>query len=184
MVSSAVELLRLHGYNGTGLRDVLADADAPRGSIYHHFQGGKAQLGVEALIQAGQFIGAAAATAFGVEDVVDGLRRFLSWWTDYVEQTDFQAGCPVVAVAAEFHPEAPQLTATAAAVFEQWQQGLGARLRGAGLSAREAREFATLIVAAIEGATVMCRARGNREPLRQVSRQLTDALRAALKSSG
>ncbi len=180
MVSSAVQLFRRHGYNGTGLREVLADSDAPRGSIYHHFVDGKAQLGVEALIEAGQFIGAAALTAFSAGDVVKGLERFLAWWTDYLAEQNFEAGCPVVAVAAEFHPEAPQLTATAAAVFDQWQGGLAARLRAAGMSQRESREFAALVIAAIEGATVICRAQQDREPLVRVGRQLTAALRRAL----
>jgi AcrR family transcriptional regulator len=183
MVRSAVQLLREKGYNGTGLRDVLADSDAPRGSIYHHFAGGKAELGVSALIEAGQFIGTAANAAMQDVDVVDGVRRFLAWWTDYVEETDFRAGCPVVAVAAEFHPEAPQLTGMANMVFAAWQDGLAARLRAAGLNQRKARDLAALIIAAIEGATVMCRARGDREPLVRVRRQLTDAVRAAVAAA-
>jgi len=182
MVRSAVQLFRRHGYNGTGLREVLADSAAPRGSIYHHFEGGKAQLGVEAVIDAGQFIGAAAVTAMQTADVVEAVRRFVAWWTDYMAETGFQAGCPIVAVAAEFHPEAPQLTATAAAVFEQWQRGLTGRLRAAGIGARDARELAVLVIAAIEGATVMCRAQGDREPLTRVSRQLTKTLRCALSA--
>ncbi|WP_203217549.1 helix-turn-helix domain-containing protein [Nocardia arthritidis] len=48
MVLSAVQLFREHGYSGTGFRDVIAHSGAPRGSIYHHFPGGKAQLGQEA----------------------------------------------------------------------------------------------------------------------------------------
>src|SRR5436190_14240465 len=146
MVRSAVQLFRRHGYNGTGLREVLADSAAPRGSIYHHFEGGKAQLGVEAVIDAGQFIGAAAVTAMQTADVVEAVRRFVAWWNDYMAETGFQAGCPIVAVAAEFHPEAPQLTATAAAVFEQWQGGLTGRLRAAGIGARDARELAVLVI--------------------------------------
>ena len=49
MVFSAMQLFRRHGYNGTGFREVVAHSRTPRGSIYHHFPEGKAELGVDAL---------------------------------------------------------------------------------------------------------------------------------------
>src|SRR4030081_3788169 len=109
MVASATELFRMHGYNGTGLRDVIAHSGAPRGSLYHHFPGGKAELGRAALALAGDFIGHGFRSAFEAGDVVAGLALCLSQWTAYVEAGGFQAGCPVLAVAAESHPDAPDL---------------------------------------------------------------------------
>ena len=44
MISSAAALIGAHGLSGTSFSDVLADSGAPRGSIYHHFPGGKRQL--------------------------------------------------------------------------------------------------------------------------------------------
>ena len=44
MIASAAELFREQGYSATGFRDVVEHSGAPRGSIYHHFPGGKAQL--------------------------------------------------------------------------------------------------------------------------------------------
>ena len=41
-------LLAEKGYAGMELRDVAERGEAPRGSIYHHFPGGKAQLAAEA----------------------------------------------------------------------------------------------------------------------------------------
>ena len=49
MVRSAAYLFRERGYSGTGFRDVIAHSGAPRGSIYHHFPDGKAQLAEEAV---------------------------------------------------------------------------------------------------------------------------------------
>src|ERR1700709_759394 len=49
------ELFRRQGYNGTGLKQVVAEADAPFGSLYHHFPGGKAELGDEVIRKAGTF---------------------------------------------------------------------------------------------------------------------------------
>jgi AcrR family transcriptional regulator len=44
MISSAAALIGARGLSGTSFSDVLADSGAPRGSIYHHFPGGKKQL--------------------------------------------------------------------------------------------------------------------------------------------
>ncbi len=100
------------------------------------------------------------------------------WWIRYVEGTGFQSGCPVVGVAAESHPEAPELGAAAAAAFERWQSTLARRLHDGGYTGpEEAEDMAGLIIAALEGATVMARAAGDREPLVRAGRQIARALR-------
>src|SRR2546426_10055961 len=48
LLNGARQLLAEKGYAGMELRDVAARGHAPRGSIYHHFPGGKRQLAVEA----------------------------------------------------------------------------------------------------------------------------------------
>src|SRR5436190_23352155 len=97
MVRSAVQLFRRHGYNGTGLREVLADSAAPRGSVYHHFEGGKAQRGVDAGIDGGQFSGAAAARALQSDDVGEAARGFVASGADDVAGTGFDARWPRMA---------------------------------------------------------------------------------------
>src|SRR5262245_55101569 len=59
MVRGAAELLRERGYSGTGFREVIEITGAPRGSIYHHFPDGKAQLAGEAV----EYVGALAREA-------------------------------------------------------------------------------------------------------------------------
>src|SRR2546429_9198229 len=49
MVRSAASLIRTRGVSATSFSDVLADSGAPRGSIYHHFPDGKAQLAADAI---------------------------------------------------------------------------------------------------------------------------------------
>src|ERR1700728_5434053 len=48
MVQAARQLIRERGYNATAFSDVLELSGAPRGSVYFHFPGGKAQLAMEA----------------------------------------------------------------------------------------------------------------------------------------
>ena len=53
MVLSAAQLVRIQGVGATGMRDVVAHAEAPRGSLQHYFPGGKDQLIAEAVAWAG-----------------------------------------------------------------------------------------------------------------------------------
>src|ERR1700729_96954 len=57
MVRSAAQLIRRKGVSGTGMREIVAEAEAPRGSLQHYFPGGKEQLVADALL----WMGAVAA---------------------------------------------------------------------------------------------------------------------------
>src|SRR3954449_5398505 len=48
LLNGARQLLAEKGYAGMELRDVAERGKAPRGSIYHHFPGGKVELAREA----------------------------------------------------------------------------------------------------------------------------------------
>lgn len=181
MLDSAIELFRQHGYNGTGFRDVVAHGGAPRGSIYHHFPEGKAQLAVEALELAGERIDAVFRQ--GAEegaDFVAGFEWVWSWWVGYVVGSDFDAGCPIAGVAMESHPEAPEVTEAADGVFRRWVNSIAMGLQISGLGADEAKGVAALIIAAQEGATLMARAARSPEPLERVGEALAAMLRQRL----
>jgi TetR/AcrR family transcriptional repressor of lmrAB and yxaGH operons len=44
ILRAALSHFQRHGYHGAGLAEILEEARAPKGSLYHHFPGGKAQL--------------------------------------------------------------------------------------------------------------------------------------------
>ena len=54
MVVSTALLIREKGARATSIDDVLAHSGAPRGSVYHHFPGGREQLLREATDFAGE----------------------------------------------------------------------------------------------------------------------------------
>jgi AcrR family transcriptional regulator len=178
MVRSAAVLLREHGYAGTGFRDVIAHSEAPWGSIYHHFPGGKAQLAEEAVRYAGDFV-AQLIEHSPPDDPIATLRGFLAIWKQGLETSDFRAGCPVVAVATEAPADQPALSEAAAHAFAQWEQALAATLRRSGISRARSRRLATIVVASIEGAIVLSRARRSTRPLDDVGRELELVLKAA-----
>src|SRR5918996_2232156 len=165
MIRSAAALFREQGYSGTGFRDVIAHSGAPRGSIYHHFPGGKAQLGAETVRRVGERVGAGLDALAEQGDPVAMLRTLVTGWRQTLVENEFRAGCPIVAVAAEHHPEAPELADAAADAFARWQDPLSASLRKAGIKPARARRLAALITAGIEGAIILGRATRSTEPL-------------------
>src|SRR5205807_1704628 len=49
----SADLFRKQGMAGTGIKQILRGADAPFGSLYHHFPGGKDELAAETIKRAG-----------------------------------------------------------------------------------------------------------------------------------
>jgi AcrR family transcriptional regulator len=180
MVRGAAQLLRERGYTGTGFREVIALTGAPRGSIYHHFPGGKAELAGEAVGYVGGLARQAIESDLAGGDPIAALRGFVELWRADFERSGYRAGCPIAAVAVESHDEAPELLDAADRAFGQWQSAFAASLRQAGVARQRAERLAALVVAAVEGAIVLSRARRDPQPLLDVARELEASLGEAL----
>jgi AcrR family transcriptional regulator len=180
MVRGAAELLRQRGYTGTGFREVIEITGAPRGSIYHHFPGGKAQLAGEAVDYVGALARDAIAGEFEDADPIGALRTFVELWRADFERSGYRAGCPIAAVAVENHEEAPELLDAADRAFDAWRVAFADCLRRAGVAQARSESLAVLVVSAVEGAIVLSRARRDSAPLLDVADELEGAIRAAL----
>jgi AcrR family transcriptional regulator len=178
MTRSAAVLFGERGFSGTGLRDVIAHSATPCGSIYHHFAGGKAELAREAVRHAAGVVAGPVGNAARGGDPIATLHAWLDHWRDALERSDFRAGSAVLAVAAE-PEEQTGARAAAAAAYEGWADTFAATLHGAGVRRKKAARLATLTVAAIEGAVVVSRARGDTRALDHVGRELEAAIDAA-----
>src|SRR5437763_6774264 len=97
MIWSAALLMRKHGVEGTSFSEVIERSRAPRGSIYHHFPGGKAQLVEEATRYAGDVVAALFTQAIEKGDPLEGLDAIGDFWRGVLHDSDFAAGCPVLA---------------------------------------------------------------------------------------
>ena len=169
MVTSAALLLREDGVAGTGFRDVVAHSGTPRGSIGHHFPGGKRQLVAEAVRWAGDLssrsMRAKADTPAEIVALILGLYRRALF------DTGFAAGCPVGAVAQEAYDD-PELRAAVREVFDDWREVLRESLARAGRSPEEAAELADMAIASMQGAIMLSRVDGDTAALDRVERQL------------
>jgi AcrR family transcriptional regulator len=171
MIQSAALLFRSQGIEGTSFSDVLEHSGAPRGSIYHHFPGGKSQLAEEATRYAGDFIAAGLVTALADNDPLAAVRAFTASWLDILRRADFAAGCPVVAAAVE-GDRAPGAREAASAAFSRWEELIASGVERHGTPPERARSIGSLVVAAIEGGIVMARAQRSTEPLERVAAEV------------
>lgn len=179
MVRSAARLFGERGFAGAGLRDVVAHSSAPRGSIYHHFPGGKKQLAVEAAELEGREIRAAIEGSLAELGLAETLSTFGEMFRRRVKDQPERLGCPVAA-AALARPEDPALAAAATAAFQSWEAPIAAALREEGVKRKDAENFAGLVVSTIEGALVRARAAGDDAPLASAVAGLRQALEALL----
>jgi AcrR family transcriptional regulator len=182
MVVSAALLIRERGAHATAISDVLEHSGAPRGSAYHYFPGGRTQLLCEAVDFAGDHVGAIIADAAGGLELLDTL---IDKYRHQLLDSDFRAGCPIVAVSVESGEEQDRermvpVIERAAAAFDRWTDLIARRLIADGISADQANELAVLATSAIEGAILLARVRRDVAPLDLVHRQLRASLLAAM----
>jgi AcrR family transcriptional regulator len=167
-IRSAALLFRERGVDGTGLREVVEHARAPRGSLQHHFPGGKEQLVVEAVAWiAGKAAEPLRATLDATPPppartvVAELFERFRSLLT----MTDYRAGCPIAAAVVDGGADHDAVAAAAHEAFRRWAGPLEQALRRGGLSEVRAARVALLVISSVEGALIMSRARRDMDAL-------------------
>lgn len=175
MVIGAATLLAQRGLQATSFSEVLEFTGAPRGSIYHHFPGGKDQLVKAAL----DFVTAQMGSYFSPkegappEEVTD---LFLRLWRGILLRFEFKAGCAVVAVTVA--ADSPELLDHTASIFRAWRSRLAGLFAVGGVAKDDAIRFAATLVAASEGAVVLSRGERSLEPFDLVAGQLVEQARS------
>src|SRR6266403_784977 len=92
MIEQTEALLATKGLHGASFTEVLEAAGAPRGSLYHHFPGGKDQLVAAAL-------DLAAERAFARLDELRGrpatevAEGFIGGWRTSLKRANLQVSC-------------------------------------------------------------------------------------------
>jgi AcrR family transcriptional regulator len=181
MISGAAELLSRRGLEGTSFADVLAATGAPRGSLYHHFPGGKDELVAEAVRHAGSLL-PAWLERLVADDPVEVTSAFVDVWRRLSRSSDPPAGCAVAAVTVAA-PADSGLRAVTAEVFAAWREALARRYEAGGIPSDRADPLAVTVIAAVEGAIVLSRAADDPGPLDIVERHLRELARGAARAT-
>ncbi len=177
MLESAAQLLRERGAAAVTIDEVLVRSGAPRGSVYHHFPEGRSQILREALEYAGREITASIDEAAG-ESAAALLRLFVEFWEQCLVDSDYNAGCPVLAAAVGSGADEQQLTSVAADIFGRWREASRQAYLREGFEPSDAIALADTTISAMEGAVVLCRSIRSLEPLHDVAAQMEFLIKA------
>ena len=180
MIRSAIELLRERGYTRTSFGDVIAHSGAPRGSIYHHFPGGKQQLVAEAVRRYAAITLAAINRAAESGSSVDTVRIFFETVRSGLRASDFRSGCAIAGVVLDLTADDAVLLQLTAESFRAWRTRLASAFRKDGATEAQARRLATLVVASVEGALMLARAERDVAPITDVGHELEAHLKSVL----
>ena len=170
MVNGAISLLAEKGVQGTSFAVVTEATKTPRGSIYHHFPGGKNELIEEAVTSIGQLV-TALIDAVEVDSPSKVVDVFVESWRALLLANNFASNC-AVANASLGASDEDSLKASADEVFKKWQHSLARAFERSGAKRKDAVDFAAVCLASVEGALILGRASGSDEVFNALSRHL------------
>lgn len=186
MVFSGAQLIRRDGVTATGMREVAAHAQAPRGSLQHHFPGGKEELVNEAVGWAGRYASRRVGRIVAAlpEPTPSALfAAMVRQWTDEYWTAGFAGGCPVAAATVDCAESAASTREAVSAAFATWSGSVARALVGMGVPEPRANALATLMISSLEGAILMARAERDVRALTTAARELGPLLDAAVSTA-
>lgn len=183
LISAMADALQRRGFHGVGVNDILTEAQAPKGVLYHHFPGGKTELAVAAI---GSAVTRMQTGLARLSETRTGLGEILETWfgaaQKQLEQSSFERGCPLATVSLESTSEDLVLREALTSAFGEIRGQLATLLMDAGIAAPRAQPLSALIVSAYEGALIQARVSGNATPMRDTTDMLLALVRSELAS--
>ena len=179
IVRSAAALVRERGVHGVGLRQIVVHADGPRGSLQRYFPGGKTQLITEALNLVGaEMLHDTDSGLIEATTLADAIDAIFAPWRQVLVESNFTMGCPIAATVIDASGD-DRLRQEARALLDQWRNRVHAALVEFGVQESTAKDDASVLLAALEGALILSRASQSTESLDTVQRFLTTSLTQA-----
>ena len=181
ILGATAALLRRKGYTGTGLKEIVKASEAPFGSVYHFFPGGKEELGAEAIRVSGRTYNALIQAFYeGASDLVTATSEFFEAGAQVLRETNYEDACPIATVALEVASTSEPMREATADVFESWISDLTGYLVESGAEPKRAREASIILFNLVEGAFILCRAWRSTEPMELAGRLATNIVADAL----
>ena len=166
LVDASAELFGRQGLNGTGIKQVLAVAQAPFSSLYHHFPGGKTELAATVIRTAGERYQQLVESVWDeLPDVIGAVAAVFEGAARTLESTDFAVACPIATVALEVASTNEELRLATAQVFEAWTESGANRLAAAGVAPDDAWTLALVLISLLEGAFILSQSAKSTAPM-------------------
>lgn len=169
MLPQLGEVFRAHGYEGASLTLITAATGLGKGSLYHLFPGGKAQMAKEVLAEIDRWFEREVFTPLREGDAHTGIARMFKATDAY-----FRSGRRVCLVGVfALGAARDEFAAAVHGYFARWREALAQALRRAGHGRGEAAELAEDILAGIQGALVLARAADDAKIFSRALQRLT-----------
>jgi TetR/AcrR family transcriptional regulator, lmrAB and yxaGH operons repressor len=172
LIVTAAQLFRRNGYHATGLAELLTSAQVPKGSLYHHFPDGKADLAIAAADWVATEYMRIMDDAFGpAPDFVQGATTLCFKLAKLFDKMQAINACPLTAMLFD-GPEGEPFRQHAKAAFARLTDHMAAHGVRLGLPPAVATDKAELLIMAIQGVWTIARAQGDATALRKLPRRL------------
>jgi len=155
LLPQLAEVFRGHGYEGTTLALISEATGLGKGSLYHFFPDGKAQMAAEVLAEIDHWFEVNIfAPLRKAKDPVDAIADMTAGVDRYFRSGQRMCLVGVIALGASRDIFATQVHG----YFSRWNDALAQTLRRAGLTANVARRRSADALLTIQGALVLARA--------------------------
>ena len=173
LIRAAADLFRRRGYHGVGMAELLEAAQAPKGSLYHHFPNGKSDLALAAASWASDGMTAVIDASFAeATDFSDGVRTLCHKVAKFFDLSGQAEGCPITATLLD-GPENAEFRQHAAGLMANWVDTTTAHGVRLGLSEAEARSASEHMLLLLQGGWTVARSQANSDVLRSLPDRLT-----------
>lgn len=191
IVHAAMTLFGEKGYGSTSVADILREAKANSGSLYHAFATKQDVLiavleayrdGIEPMLLTPAWV--------GVEDPIERIFALLGAYRELLVQSDCAYGCPIGSLALELHEPDPAVRELLAGNFEGWVGHVRACLDVAAGQlpvGTDTGKLATFVLTVMEGGVMQARTHRTPAPFDagvELLRDYLGRLRAARATEG
>ncbi|MEL6837747.1 MAG: TetR/AcrR family transcriptional regulator [Pseudomonadota bacterium] len=161
-------LFQQKGYHGVGIAEVLERAGVPKGSLYHHFPSGKADLALAAAeIASTEVLRIIDASFDQAGSYANGVTTFCYKLAKYFDIHEGKIGCPVSATLHE-GPNNAAFRDALSTIFAQWMDRIAHYAMAFGQSPDDAQRSAKRLFLSLEGSWTLARAKGDSNVIRQL----------------
>ncbi|TLP69060.1 TetR/AcrR family transcriptional regulator [Parasedimentitalea maritima] len=168
LIRAAAHLFSNRGYHGVGLAEILAEAQAPKGSLYHHFPNGKSDLAMASATWASDQILLLVAASFEPSvSFKDGAETLCQKLAELFDSAGKWCGCPVSSTLFE-GPDNAEFHRHAAHLFEGWITEVEYHAHRLGLAEEDAAATAQKFYILLQGGWQLARMRRCADVLRSL----------------
>lgn len=158
ILKAARRLFQQRGYYAVGTAEILEEAKAPKGSMYHHFPDGKEQIAIAAVNKIhSDLMSRLQKLEDDQHSVADMLRLFAKGMAHWLKESEWREGTMLVSTTVGSVPQMPKLHAAIKKAFNDWRQHIVKALQREGWNKAAALSAAQTIIAATEGAMILAR---------------------------